>query len=179
MNDRGAPLSRKFKADEIRDGASGEIVAQDAEMAAIVRMLDLARLDELVFVYRFQRSGEGRLRLKGRLKARLVQLCVVSLDPVETELDFPVEVEFWPGALVDEFVRSAEESGSHEILDWPEPIVDGTIDLGTVMYESIAMAIDPYPKREGVSFEWSQSRPEASNPGNGGPFAALASLKRR
>jgi hypothetical protein len=175
----GAPLSRTLKADEIRDGASGEIVAQEAEMAAIARMLDLARLEGLAFVYRFARTSGGHLRLTGKLTAKLTQTCVVSLDPVETELGLLVEVEFWPVTLVEELVRNAEESGSHEILDWPEPILDGTIDLGSVIYESLATAIDPYPKREGANFQWTDRPPEASEAGNSGPFAALATLRRR
>jgi uncharacterized metal-binding protein YceD (DUF177 family) len=119
------------------------------------------------------------LHLAGRLSAKVTQTCVVSLDEVETALDLPVEVEFWPVSLVAEFERSAEESTHHEILDWPEAVVDGRIDLGPVIYETLATALEPYPKKEGVSFEWSQSESQAALAGQSGPFAALAALKRR
>jgi uncharacterized metal-binding protein YceD (DUF177 family) len=170
-------LSRPLKVEEIRDGASEESVASRAEMEAIARMLDLVALDGLALNYRIDRGGGGRLHLTGTLHADVTQTCVVTLEPVAVRLDVPVEVEFWPASLVEEFERSAEEQGSLGILDWPEAIVDGKIDLGPVIYESLATGLDPYPKREGASFDWSQGQPE--EPAKTGPFAALAALKRR
>ena len=175
-----AVLARTLRVDEIRDGASGEIAATKAEMDAIARMLDLVALQGLTFVYRLDRGGGGRLHLTGRLHANVTQTCVVSLDPVEVRLDLPVEVEFWPAALLKEPEEGAEEPGSVALLDWPEPIADGRIDLGPVIYETLATALDPYPKREGVSFDWSQQGPpQEAGEGKSGPFAALAALKRR
>ncbi|MGH6832500.1 MAG: YceD family protein, partial [Methyloceanibacter sp.] len=115
----------------------------------------------------------------GRLRANVTQTCVVSLDPVEASLDVPVEVEFWPAALIEELERSAEEEGNLGLLDWPEAVVDGRIDLGPVIYETLATALEPYPKREGVSFDWSQDPSEEAPSAKSGPFAALAALKRR
>ena len=125
------------------------------------------------------RAGSGRLRLTGQLQADVTQTCVVTLEPVDAQLEVPVEVEFWPAALVEEMERNAEESGNHGLLDWPEAVVDGRIDLGPVIYETLATALDPYPKRPGISFDWSQGHPEAAGEGKSGPFAALAALKRR
>lgn len=170
-------LSRPLKVEEIRDGTSGESVASRAEMEAIARMLDLATLDGLALDYRIDRGGGGRLHLAGTLHADVTQTCVVTLEPVAARLDVPVEVEFWPASLVEELERNAEEQGSLGLLDWPETIVDGKIDLGPVIYESLATALNPYPKREGASFDWSQGQPE--EPAKTGPFAALAALKRR
>jgi len=58
-------------------------------------------------------------------------------------------------------------------------VVDGRIDLGPVIYETLATALEPYPKREGVSFDWSQGPSEEAGSAKSGPFAALAALKRR
>ncbi len=127
----------------------------------------------------FERAGSGRLRLAGQLQADVTQTCVVTLEPVDAQLDVPVEIEFWPAALVAEMERNAEELGNHGLLDWPEAVVDGRIDLGPVIYETLATALDPYPKRPGTSFDWSQVDPEAASEGKSGPFAALAALKRR
>ncbi len=65
-----APLSRIFKVDEIKDGASGEIIATEAEMNAIAGLLDLVRLEGLTFDYRFNHGGSGRLRLDGQSQGR-------------------------------------------------------------------------------------------------------------
>ena len=84
----------------------------------------------------------------------------------------------WPesgGAIT----ASADETASHGMVDWPEPIVEGKVDLGPVIYETLATALDPYPRREGASFEWPG---EADAPGTEqvrNPFAALARLKPR
>jgi uncharacterized metal-binding protein YceD (DUF177 family) len=172
-----APLSRIFKVDEIKDGASGEIVATATETAAIVGLLDLVRLEGLNFHYRFDLGAAGRVRLTGRLKADLTQTCVVSLEPVDTQIDVPVEIEFWPERLLAT-PEAGEEPASVTALDWPEPIVGGRIDLGVVVYETLATALDPYPKREGVSFDWSQGEPKEAQEAKSGPFAALAALKR-
>jgi hypothetical protein len=174
-----AVLSRTLRVDEIRDGASGEIAATKAEMDAIAGMLDLVALEGLTFLYRLDHGGGGRLHLTGRLRANLTQTCVVSLDAVEANLDVPVEVQFWPASLLEEIEGSGEEPGSLALLDWPEAVVDGKIDLGPVIYETFATALDPYPKREGASFDWSQGLPREAGKGKSGPFAALAALKRR
>ena len=174
-----AVLSRTLRVDEIRDGASGEIAVTEAEMNAIAGMLDLVALEGLTFNYRLNHGGGGRLHLTGRLHANVTQTCVVSLDPVGARLDVPAEVDFWPAALIGELERSAEEEGSLGLLDWPEAVVDGKIDLGPVIYETLATALEPYPKREGVSFDWSQRPSEEAGSAKSGPFAALAALKQR
>jgi uncharacterized metal-binding protein YceD (DUF177 family) len=101
---------------------------------------------------------------------------VVSLEPVETAIDVPVEVEFWPAPLIEELERKAEDPGQSGLLDWPEAITDGTIDLGPMIYETLATTLDPYPKKAGVSFQWSEG-PESAEGSESGPFAALKRLK--
>ena len=172
------PLSRQFRLDEIRDGASGTIEATAAEMAVICRLLELKALEGLAFTYRLSHTGAGRLRLKGQLTADVTQTCVVSLEPVPARLDVPVEAEFWPTALIAAHAEREEEAGSATLADWPEPITDGRIDLGPIIYETLATSLDPYPKREGVSFEWSQEAEPQDEAGGSSPFAALGRLKQ-
>ena len=115
--------------------------------------------------------------LSGRLKAAATQTCVVTLEPIEAAIDVAVELEFWPASLVEDLEEKAEEPAHTGSLEWPEAIIDGSIDLGPVIYDSLATALDPYPKKEGASFEWSQPDP-ASEGRDAGPFAALARLKK-
>jgi hypothetical protein len=172
-------LSRPLKVDEIKDGTSAEIVANDAELDAMAKMLDLVALERLRFAYRIDHRGGGRLRLSGTLRGLATQTCVITLDPVEATLDVPVEQDFWPDALISELEQNSTESGGTGLLDWPEPIIGGMIDLGPVIYESLATALDPYPKREGASFDWQQSPMDEAGSARSGPFAALDALKRR
>jgi uncharacterized metal-binding protein YceD (DUF177 family) len=117
--------------------------------------------------------------LTGTLKAKVTQTCVVTLDTVTTDLEIPVETEFWPAHLIEEFERRNEDRTNPDEADWPEPIKDGKIDLGPLIYETLAIGLNPYPKREGASFEWSQQGGGQGSPAVSGPFAALKQLKRR
>src|SRR5512143_664042 len=114
------PFSRPLRIDEIRDGASGSIEATAAEMAAIANLLDLKGLEDLAMTYHLFRVGADRIRLKGELKAKVTQTCVVSLEPVQSELDVPVEVEFWPSEMIASHKESEEEQGATPLSDWPE-----------------------------------------------------------
>ena len=172
------PLSRTLRVDELKEGEEGTIDVNRVERETIAELLDLCALDRLTFAFRLNRRGQGRLALQGTLAAAVTQTCVVSLEPVESTLQVPVEVEFWPVPMIDDLAASPDEAASHGTLDWPEPIEGGKIDLGPVIYETLATALDPYPKREGVSFEWSEA------PGTGAadeqpesPFADLKRLK--
>jgi uncharacterized metal-binding protein YceD (DUF177 family) len=167
------PLSRSLRIDDIQEEA-GEISATEAEKTAIAVLLDLKALDTLTFTYRLRQGGNGRLHLSGRLNARVTQTCVVTLEPIQADLDVPVEAEFWPQELIDSLENRTE---THDALDWPEPIKDGKIDLGPLIYETLATSLNPYPKRKGASFDWSQEQGEG--PSGIGPFAALEALKRR
>jgi Large ribosomal RNA subunit accumulation protein YceD len=170
------PLWRPIRVEQIKDAAQGEIEATQAELTAIAKLLELKGLERLSFAYRFNRSAGGRLRLTGRLTSSVTQTCVVSLEPVEASLDVPVEVEFWPAELIKQLERSAEGPGQ---LDWPEPIVDGKIVLGPFIYETLATSLDPYPRKQGVSLDWSQGDAERGEVKESGPFAAIEELKRR
>jgi uncharacterized metal-binding protein YceD (DUF177 family) len=174
------PLSRMMRVDEIKDGEEGLIEVGTAEREAIAALLDLPRLDELSFTFRFAQRGQGRLALNGSLVARVTQTCVVTLEPVESALDVSVQDEFWPACQIKAFAETADEAVSHGMLDWPEPIDDGKIDLGPIIYQTLATSLDPYPKREGASFSWSGADSEIpSREEEKGPFAALKQLKQR
>jgi hypothetical protein len=179
--DKGAdalPLSRKLRIADIEENAAHKIAATSAEMASIARLLDLVGLDGLTLDYRLRHGAGGRIHLAGQLKARATQTCVVSLEPVEAVIDAPVESEFWPAPLIENLEKKGEEPGQSGLLDWPDAITDETIDLGPIIYETLATSLDPYPKRPGVSFQWSQGASEPEVP-ESGPFAALARLKKR
>ena len=58
-DDSPTPLVRLLRADEIKEDASGEVTATQAEMASIARLLDLLALDRLALTYRLARGGRG------------------------------------------------------------------------------------------------------------------------
>jgi hypothetical protein len=120
------------------------------------------------------KSG-GRVHVTGHVRARIGQTCVVTLDPIENEIDEPIDLIFAPpeqipdlSALVDEAAESETE-----IPDPPEPILNGVIDLGRLATDALFLAVDPYPRRPDAVF---QPLTEAADP-NDHPFAALKALR--
>lgn len=171
------PLTRKMRVSEIEDEAPQTIAITEAERAEIVDLLDLVALEALEFDYRLRRGGGGRVHLSGHLKANATQTCVVTLEPVPASLDIPVEIDFWPRPALQSLEKRAEDPSQAGPIDWPEAITDDTIDLGPVVYETFATALDPYPKKEGASFQWSQGNSEPEDR-ESSPFAALKQLKK-
>jgi hypothetical protein len=53
-------------------------------------------------------------------------------------------------------------------------LIGGAVDLGAIATEFLMLGIDPYPRAPGAVFE-----PPAADDRGGGPFAALAALKRK
>lgn len=120
---------------------------------------------------------EGRVSVTGKVTARVEQTCVVSLDPVENDIDEEIAVVFAPPSQIPVSARSVqkEQGDDAEIPDPPEPIVHGAIDLGQLATEFLALGIDPYPRKPGVAFV----PPETPEDPDEHPFAALKALKEK
>lgn len=120
-------------------------------------------------------AAGGRFHVIGRVRARVEQTCVVTLDLVENQIDEPIDVEFAPPSQIPVSAKSIqkEEGEDAEIPDPPEPIVNGVIDLGRLAMEFLVLGIDPYPRKPGVVFV----APEAPKDPEEHPFAALKALK--
>jgi uncharacterized metal-binding protein YceD (DUF177 family) len=119
------------------------------------------------------KSG-GRIHVTGHVRARIGQTCVVTLDPIENEIDEPIDLVFAsPEQIPDlsDLVDEAAESET-EIPDPPEPILNGVIDLGRLATDALFLAVDPYPRRPDAIFE---PPLETADP-NDHPFAALKAL---
>jgi uncharacterized metal-binding protein YceD (DUF177 family) len=169
MTDR---FAHHLKLDQIRGGERLDIVADDGERQAIARRLDLNALERLEAHAVLSRKGEI-VRAEGRLLAVLEQSCVVTNDPVASNVDEPFDLMFMP---------EPEISGPDEEVELGESDCDvvfydgGAIDLGSAIADTLALVIDPYPRSAGADAALKEagvmSEAEAS------PFAALAKLKK-
>ena len=120
------------------------------------------------------KSG-GRVHVTGHVRARIGQTCVVTLDPIENEINEPIDLMFAPPEQIPSLSALTEEAaaGDEEIPDPPEPIVNGVIDLGRLATDALFLAIDPYPRRPDAAFE---PPAEVIDPADH-PFAALKALQ--
>jgi uncharacterized metal-binding protein YceD (DUF177 family) len=154
-------------------GLTVERVADAGERQLIAAALDLNACCELSARYHIAPLSLDRYRLTGELTAKIEQTCVVTLEPVAAVIADNYAATYWPEAAMPEPAAGQLDLNAAE--PEPEPIVGGKIDVGRIIFESLAAAIDPFPRRPGAVFEGPLSAPTASEAES--PFAVLASLK--
>ncbi len=156
------------------EGVEGRIEASPDDRASLAERLDLAKLDELVFVYHLAPISRGRFRLSGHWRAEAVQTCGVTLEPIARDFDEAVSIEFWPPDLWERHVSEVGDVPGDRDEEGPELIEAGMIDAGRLLEELFAVALPPFPRRENAALEWEEtvSKPES-------PFAVLRDLPKR
>lgn len=153
-------------------GQRRELVADEPVREAIAKAAGIVALPRLEASFDLMRVGSEGLRVTGRVSATIVQSCVVTLEPIESEVDEAIDLVFTPDAS-DAAAAEAEGLQAIEAGDPPEPLRDGAADLGAVATEFLLLGMDPYPRKPGAAFD----APAADDPSHR-PFAALAALKK-
>jgi hypothetical protein len=156
-------------------GVSVEREATPDELARIALALDLIACTSLRAQYTIAPTAGGHYRLSGRLHAEISQACVVTLDPIDSTIEDDFEAVFWPQEDMP-----APESGEVALDDEPErePMVAGQIAVGRVVFESLAAAMNPFPRKPDAVLEFHSPTPaDATSNKPEGPFSVLANLK--
>jgi uncharacterized metal-binding protein YceD (DUF177 family) len=166
-------FSRPIRVDRIgNDGREITFTASEEERAALAARFDLEELPSLVGKAVLTRIAGGKLfRLDASFEADVVQTCVVTLDPLPAHLTEHFTMTYAAEADIEhqrEVVIGEEE-------DPPEPLTDGTIDVGEAVAEHLSLALDPFPRKPGAEIPASPLGEEEERPH---PFAALAQLKK-
>ena len=96
----------------------------------------------------------GRFHVAGRVRARIGQTCVVTLDPIENDIDEPIDLIFAPPEQIPELADLVDEAAESdaEIPDPPEPIVDGVIDLGRLATDALFLGDRSLSAQAGCGF---------------------------
>lgn len=156
------PWSVPVAVEEIPDtGLHIEIEAPAATRAALAELAAVRELPQLAAVFDLTRQGPG-VHVTGQVIARVGQNCVVTLEPIENPVDEAVDLRFAPQAKTP---KSDTD---------PEPLLGGTVDLGTIATEFLILGIDPYPRKPDAKF----TPPRRENDG-ARPFSGLEALKKR
>jgi hypothetical protein len=152
-----------------------DIEASPVERAAMAEVAGLREILSADASLDVTPKGGGRFHVGGRARARIGQTCVVTLDPIENDIDEEIDLIFAPPEQIPVLSDLVEETSESdvEIPDPPEPIVNGVIDLGRLATDALFLGIDPYPRRPDAVFE---PPVEAADP-DAHPFAALKALK--
>lgn len=173
---RHLPLEFSRPLDVTRVPAQGcteKISAEAEECAALAVRFGLPAIHGLAAELQISRwRGEG-LKIKGRFTLDLEQTCVVSLDIFRSTLTDTFESYFLPAKAASGADDVAIEEGD------AQPFENGIIDMGEAVAEAAALALDPYPKKPGVTFADMVDDGGASpdEPARSNPFAGLSRLK--
>lgn len=168
------PLNWAHRVAEIAEaGLEQSRTATASERRALAQFLNVISCNDVRASYKARNLGQGRYRLLGDVSARLTQQCVVTLEPVEQELEESFDVEFWPADDVPESTDTEIDVLSAAEI---EPIEHGIIDAGRIIVETLSAGLDPYPRKSDAEFAWEE---KDTGPSHTGPFAGLSKLKDR
>ena len=159
------------------NGAHRDIEADEATRAAMAQIAGLRNIALARASFDLTLGSGGRVHVTGHVTGRVGQTCVVTLDPIENEIDEDVDLIFAPAEqipeLADEVADDDSDIRDREIVEPLEPIVNGMIDLGRLATDVLFLAIDPYPRKAEAVFE---PQVTVADPEDH-PFAALKALK--
>jgi hypothetical protein len=155
------------------EGMHIDLVADDATRAAVMALAEIRALPRLVASYDVSQRPGG-LHVDGEVSATVGQTCVVTLEPVDSEIREHVDLDFVAANASQPAQSDQEEDDSEEETvelgaEAPEELIDDTIDLGALSVEFLLLGIDPYPRKPGAEFEAKSFGDATAN-----PFAALA-----
>jgi hypothetical protein len=145
------------------------------ERVELARELDILSCEAMKAAYAIKPIGPGRYNFSGTLEAQVTQACVVSLEPVPARLSEAFSIELAPLEALEE---EPPVVGDREVSAVPdvEPIENGRIEVGAILFGVLSAGLEPYPRKPGVEFDWVDPK-LAADPGAASPFAALAKLK--
>lgn len=147
-----------------------DIEADEVERAALAARFGLVAIERLAAQAELVRDGTD-VTATGRIEATVTQACVATGAPVEARLDEPFSIRFQP----------LPASGPDEEIELGESELDvtfyegGTIDLGEAAAETLALALDPYPRSSEAEAALKEAGVKSEE--EAGPFGALAALK--
>ena len=147
-----------------------EIEAGAEERAALATRFELLGIERLTASFTVHREAVGIIA-QGTVDAAVAQACVATGAPVPADIHEAVTLRF-----VEEAPHEEEVELGSDALD-TIPIEGGAIDLGEAAAETMALALDPFPRAPGAE----QALREAGvlREEEAGPFGALAGLKAK
>lgn len=151
-----------------------DLTPTEDERAAIAARLGVTAVTQM-HVALHAVKFRGGMRVTGRLTASVTQPSVVTLEPIHQDIAEPIDRIFLPSGEKD----FADAAGAEIFVDLegddvPDHFEGNEADLTELIVESLALAVDLYPRGAGESLDDLGQTPDLSDEG---PFAALKALK--
>ncbi|MFV2092915.1 MAG: DUF177 domain-containing protein [Hyphomicrobiales bacterium] len=130
-------------------GRTIEIDGTAAQCAAVAAGLDIIRVDSLAATVTLAPGEAGALEVCTRVRAAMRRRCVVTLEEFDTTFDETFQQLFFPQS------GDGPAAGAEVVIDPEDPddaatYANDEIDLGGVIYENLAVALDPHPRAPGA-----------------------------
>ena len=157
-------FSRPLQVDRVPAlGCHERLAAGEKECAALAKRFDIPRIHSLGGLLKVVPWRGGGLKITGTLNARVDQVSIISLETFTSDLEFAIERYFLSP-------RAGQPTAEEDV----DVIENGSVDLGEILAESMALELDPYPRREGEVFNDLEELPESAKVS---PFTSLSKLK--
>lgn len=163
-------FARPHRIDRIGAGESDvAISATPEERAALAARFGLADVESIEARYTLRRDAIG-IRASGHLSAQVTQRCVITEEPLPVSVEEDFDLRFVPegSAEGEEIELSAQECDTVFFTG-------GAIDLGEAAAETLALALDPFPRGPNAAAALREAGVISEE--EAGPFGALAALK--
>lgn len=162
-------------------GLKIEFSPDEEQKKAITSITGIVSLDQLEAELVFRRWRKKGVSVKGRLHAKITQECVITLEPVHSEITEKIDRIFLPegsSLLKPELNREGEMILDPEDDDIPDAFGGNTLYAWEIILEQLQLAIDPFPRLEGAELDTFADHEEKGNhePAKS-PFAVLKGLQ--
>lgn len=165
-------------------GLDVEIKPDVGALVALAALNGLVRIEDFAATVALKRWHKDGIRATGHIQASLVQSCGVSLQDVSQHLETDIDTVLLPDT--SKLAKRIEDGQADEILidpegdDAPDLFELPWLDVGDIVQEFFALAIDPFPRAPGAEAAALSTAKDTSDDGDDekpNPFAKLASLK--
>lgn len=159
QEDEKSPVSFEVHVARLpKDGLPVVVEADDKQREALAKAHGVVSVDAYkadLLVTAWKRHG---VKVRGTVEADITQECVVTLEPIEAHIEEEVDGLFLPAD--SKLGRLGFDAGGEIVIDAdgadsPELFSGDTIDAGELAEQFFGLAIDPYPRKPGVSLDTS------------------------
>ena len=161
---QGKFLSRDIKANE----------EERNKLATRFNLIELRSFSANVKMTRL--NSHANVLVEGKLNARVVQQCVVTLEPISSDISCTLSCEY---SESQEVVDDVKVDFDLLTVDPPELIVDGQFDIGILLTEYFGLEINPFPRSLGADYDamHDTNKMNKIDLGRSNPFDILRKLK--
>lgn len=119
-----------------------------SELIEIEEGLKVEKLLNFSFKGRVTQTKKKSYELHAKLKATIIQNCVISWKPIKTVIDDEVERYY-----TEDHIETYIENESLDINSKDIELIQRELNIGAVALESLSLGIPDYPRKKNVQFD--------------------------